>query len=545
MRLDAINLRADSSRGLSAIRLDRLGSVVALVGRNGSGKTRVLDLLFERISSCKFPYYEDDLIFDGGMTTVSKGCDFVVKIDSTFFNTATERIKKFISQYNESRSLGAGTQYEEFRHRFIQIQQFFKALVGKELPLTQHGDCGKVGYGGRFIDDSLLSPGERELFYYAWLIFAHGTDTAVSASEKIYIIDEPEAHLHPSAHIRIIEGIRSLLGPKGQLWIATHSLTIISHLSVDEIVLIENNAAVNPSSKATLQAVESLMGVSENLAALDRFTTRLAEWAYGEFVLQCLYPPRVASPRQWGGDIQMTLIEKTVTATLIKNGLLSILDIGAGRGRLYESLLKSKFSRQLRYVAFEPDENYKKTLQLRGIPVVADMGSIPEASIDIAILCNVLHEVEPTDWCALFTNIARLLGEEGVLLIVEDTLLPTGEHPNETGFIVIDRDSAMLIFGGDERIEQKEASGDVKGRILGITVPRAALALSTQSAVIKALSARAESAYCHVKRLKEAISVSKPSRDASEARLGRQLAYYSQLHINCRIALDRLTVGDE
>ena len=40
-----LNKRTTQTKGVSELKMERLGSVVALVGKNGSGKTRILDLL--------------------------------------------------------------------------------------------------------------------------------------------------------------------------------------------------------------------------------------------------------------------------------------------------------------------------------------------------------------------------------------------------------------------------------------------------------------------------------------------------------------------
>jgi hypothetical protein len=72
------------------------------------------------------------------------------------------------------------------------------------------------------------------------------------------------------------------------------------------------------------------------------------------------------------------------------------------------------------------------------------------ASLDVVIMCNVLHEIPPNDWLSLFNNnlsvIGRGLKETGYLLIVEDQRIPIGEKAHKFGFLVLDTQHLRTLF---------------------------------------------------------------------------------------------------
>ncbi len=58
---------------------------------------------------------------------------------------------------------------------------------------------------------------------------------------------------------------------------------------------------------------------------------------------------------------------------------------------------------------------------------------------DFVILSNVLHEIDAPSWLPLFHQIGSVLHKRGCLLVLEDTLLPIGELPNDNGFLLVDQ----------------------------------------------------------------------------------------------------------
>ena len=70
-------------------------------------------------------------------------------------------------------------------------------------------------------------------------------------------------------------------------------------------------------------------------------------------------------------------------------------------------------------------------------------------SFDIVVMCNVLHEISPSDWINTFKQdslMNKLLSDSGSLLIVEDALIPSGELPNKDGFFLLGTTELKTLF---------------------------------------------------------------------------------------------------
>jgi hypothetical protein len=69
--------------------------------------------------------------------------------------------------------------------------------------------------------------------------------------------------------------------------------------------------------------------------------------------------------------------------------------------------------------------------------------------VDLVVLCNVLHEIRPTDWVKVLghSGIAGLLVDDGFLNVVEDTSLPHGEKAFHEGFLLLDEAGIENLLG--------------------------------------------------------------------------------------------------
>ena len=136
--------------------------------------------------------------------------------------------------------------------RYMSLKSFVKDFLGKELTwerktakknITNKGventQIGVWKLDGRDFNYKELSEGEKALLTYALLFFLLDQNPGLSIKESIIVIDEPELHLHPDAELDLIRGIRNVIGEKGQLWIATHSINILSDLNYDEIFMVK------------------------------------------------------------------------------------------------------------------------------------------------------------------------------------------------------------------------------------------------------------------------------------------------------------------
>ncbi len=89
------------------------------------------------------------------------------------------------------------------------------------------------------------------------------------------------------------------------------------------------------------------------------------------------------------------------------------------------------------------------------------------APIDVVVMCNVLHEIDPSDWVkTLSIDVPPILLEDGYLLIAEDTLLPHGELAHRKGFLVLDDVGVRKLFN-DAKREILKSTAQTRGTAIG------------------------------------------------------------------------------
>lgn len=118
------------------------------------------------------------------------------------------------------------------------------------------------------------------------------------------------------------------------------------------------------------------------------------------------------------------LAEISPPETLARLGLrdgMTFADIGAGTG------IFTTAAAEITHVplyAIDPSaamrgilESKKSALALDNVEIFADVSALPEHSVDLALLCTVLHEIDGQE--AFFTQIAERLKPEGKLAVIE------------------------------------------------------------------------------------------------------------------------------
>jgi predicted ATP-binding protein involved in virulence len=139
--------------------------------------------------------------------------------------------------------------HEEVQSRNIKLfnllKDVVKEIMNKKLDYyTDEHLTPIVTLDKRILNPSELSDGEKELLAYCTFLVLQRQDEignkTLSLKNKILLLDELELFLHPKAQIDLINGLRNLVGENGQIWLATHSLSILSVLDRDEIWLMDN-----------------------------------------------------------------------------------------------------------------------------------------------------------------------------------------------------------------------------------------------------------------------------------------------------------------
>lgn len=553
MQITGINI--PSRNGLLPNRMTRLGNLVLIAGRNGSGKSRLLTCINELSRARPFGqdisnlqnninHYKTVITanpYDPGMPSLQHN-----------LNEAEERLKhlEYIQVTDQSKSIQivdfvpkdlqlvdcndlTKNQIDEAANslkspgtfslsrgtlssiQFIQDRWWNVIHPSSEMPneekqkiVTDYERLKDIIYkiiGAKLSRDSdgnatlfnfrlgraHLSDGQKVLLQLCVAIHAQKVDL----KDVIIMMDEPENHLHPSALIDVIKQIQASV-TEGQIWIATHSIPLLSAFD-PSLIWYMNEGSISYAGRSPESVLRGLLGDDEQISKLSSFLTLPAQFASNQFAFECLLSPQVLMTPST--DDQTTQIRTILAKLLDSVNSLSVLDYGAGKGRLLDNIYFSEaindrdlLPHWLNYVAFDVSRDdealcrstieraYGSSLRRyynRSNDIRSDFN---DGSFDIVVMCNVLHEIPPSAWVEVLGStglIYQLLKEAGHLLIVEDCQLPVGEKAHKHGFIVLKRLQIMKLFGirtEDDDFTYSDARND--GRLLAYRIPKRALA---------------------------------------------------------------------
>jgi predicted ATPase len=512
--------------GLKGIKMNRLGDIVILAGKNGSGKTRLLKyisnfLKHSKIKNSEYNKIKEEIIYnenqikDGNKYTDLEKCkneisrlnkqlkhDSCIELDCCLDNyvvleyvpnkldlispeklTGEEKKLKsiFIEDiYNDNKTLehlndyvlsyiylvcenyyyyATHQDYEnepesiEFRESFTRLNELVYSFLGTRI--TYKNKRFKIF--GLNLADADLSGGEIVLLQLCVLIHAHG----VSLKNLILVLDEPENHLHPAMQIEFIKKVKEVLN-NGQIWIATHSIHILSCLNTSDIWYMHDNT-ISYAGKQPEIVLNGLLGNNEQVERLHEFLSLPSIYAITQFAYECLFDPKAIIT---GPEDKQTKQITEIISNLRNNNSIKILDYGAGKGRLISSIManyieEANLQDWLNYIAFDESDKDKQICEDAIARVYGNsnnryyneknkmVGTKNPKSIDIVVMCNVLHEISPKKWESTFGKdslIYEMLAENGYLLIVEDTIMPIGEFPIPDGYFVLGRTEISKLF---------------------------------------------------------------------------------------------------
>ncbi len=404
--------------------------------------------------------------------------------------------------------------------RFISLKKYVKIFLNAEIEYDQSDelDCFLL-LGETRLNIKDLSPGQKTLLSYALLFSSIEIEHQKNIEDCIILIDEPELHLHPTAQIQLINALRNLVSKKGQLFIATHSVTILSQLNYDEIFLVQNGKITPPSRTTPGDSLVELMGIRENIEQLQAFITSVSEWAYANFIIQCFKEPDVIANADTK-DPQYQLFKKFLSDT--KN--IKLLDFGAGRGRVGKTINEDKLTKnKISYFAFEPNKDFNKILSnIDGVrKVVNSSTEFGNDAFDIILLCNVLHEIHPDQWEVVMMEIKRLLKPNGYLLVIEDKQLPKGEKAHEFGYLILNNRQLKCLLNTNKAVELESENTQFNGRFTFCAVTKEDISV-TEKTVIESIKMLCENSFSELSEIKSKNDVAS----------GRNYANLCQLFVN-------------
>lgn len=555
-----MELPRPSDDGLSPFPLLTLGDVVVLTGCNGSGKTRLLKLIEKSIRDLQAGHADSPLHLkieesgtESALTPENSNCIQVVNY--SHFDAQLQSPKNFtpyvihkakdilqVCNYEET-ALNSLLLLEDLAHgyseEFQDGQQFdyfskkFARIFG--LQIERVSGTNELKLFGQSIEKARLSPGQQYLLRIAVACYRNQNN-----ANMIFLMDEPELHLHPEALISFINQMREKFA-NAQFIVSTHSLELISYFSVTEggsaTILHLNQGRVGILRSNSEALVRGLIGSDKNLFAIQQLMAMPDEYACNKFAAQS-YDLPLTLPAT-GQDPQVEFV-----LPIFREGD-TVLDYGAGKGRFFEELAledqENHIAKKIKYYAFDPDTKdaarCKMIMERYGSSEknysnqIEDLLQNLSGKVDYVLLVNVLHEIDTKYWCEIFGNIYTLLKDSGKLIIVERETLTIGERAYDNGFLVITPAGADALFSAENYQRNIHSK---KNYIVKYTVDRKALHI-TKEKVQECITQIKQHALMQIAQLKH---LQPPSEYANRYQAGIQLAFQLHQYANASLLLD-------
>lgn len=554
--------------GLEPVKMHRLGNLVLLAGKNGSGKSRVLRKMLQIINridevidyKLNAQHRINDAALDQFDLTLAKLFNYVLPSDKKL-SKYSNKILNFVPQnldlqswkdLNYSNLLESAEAAEEIgfdkmhlsvlpkiqllkniwiatshpflinnfseEQRNLAVNEFdeFNNLIERVLGTKIGVDINNnPTLFGLSIEESNLSQGQKLLLQLCTAIHCQKKNL----NELILLLDEPENHIHPSSLIEVVDKIISCV-PNGQVWIATHSISLLAHFSLTNIFFLDNGK-VSHAGKTPEKILTSLLGSDEEIKRLKDFIDLPEIYALNNFAFECLFHPVSITTRF---DNQMLQINQLVKSLIDDFGKIKLLDYGAGKCRFLSNLSEydKNLSNFVDYVAYDKNEIDKQFCLslIKDIYNTSDNRYFTDKSeliskhlpctFNIILLCNVLHEIDPLSWIKLFRKdgyISNLIRDDGYLLIVEDYYMNIGERAYNNGFAILDTREIMLLFDiKDDERKELIINEKREGRLKAHLIPKKFLPRinnETRKSSLQSLQLRAKS---EIERIKSIIN---------------------------------------
>lgn len=425
--------------------------------------------------------------------------------------------------------------------KYKKLVEFVGMFLGGSANLDRNVDGDATLFGLR-AGAANLSEGQKLLLQFCITLFAQESDL----KDLIVFMDEPEKHLHPAALIQVVDKLQSVL-TDGQLWIATHSINLLSHVPPTSIWYMENGA-VSYSGNKPERVIKGLVGDSCAVGRLCNFMALPEQMAANQFTFECLFPPLTVETGS--EDPQTNQIIDSIRSCRDQNQTIRVVDFGAGKGRLLSTVneLDSPVvvSEWLDYIAYDLPSEDESICRSHISETYSDRAeryfssdkilkeTVEKHSVDMIVMCNVFHEIDPKDWPELFSEygiIRYLLKKDGFLLIVEDQHLPYGEKAFANGFLVFDKIQFKELFNLGAYEDRSARSGRLKSH----KIPASALSNLTSASRSSAISSLKDDARGRIKGIR--------GKADPTFRDGQMHSFWSQQLTNASLASEELGEG--
>lgn len=269
----------------------------------------------------------------------------------------------------------------------------------------------------------------------------------------ILLLDELENHLHPTFMSKALELIRSNVP---QSLICTHHPHVIFSELVDKVLYIDtdrnaltaNPERILPYKKMLFQTAPSrtVLTIGDDFDRLfatyhlfhhqDRqllkqagLIARDADLLFYSSLRNAFLPDRVAAGTTPYIDTQSKQLADYLAGALSlehHTERVTILDFGCGLGRVPREIGKDwrfRGGKSLRWICWEPDDSTRLRLKKTAKPGIFEfpesLQALEPASVDLAVMVNVIHHLNPAGFSQALLDIGSLLIPPKRLVIVD------------------------------------------------------------------------------------------------------------------------------
>lgn len=532
-----------------------------IIGKNGSGKTRFLKALEkycahigseEQIITLYFPEiqasYDSDIENKDGVSLYDATYSGLSLSFQDFLKLAEQDGISFLEDIYIGLNVRAKGTKQKWLEDLQKLNDFLSQLLGRTLLVEKengHIMMVQSGAGARrlALKNCLkeLSPGELMLFYLSTFLF-YLNHVSGGNQKVVLLMDEPELHLHPKALLTMLNMLESC-DIISRLWIASHSVFILPQFPFEGLVYLHQSEVLKLSSTTYQRIYDDLVGL-ENIDMYELLRS-IENWENYQFVVENFLLPQTRGKAN-GKDEQTLKVLKVLEKIQVERPL-QVLDYGAGQCRVWECLKLAvpdaeERDRLLCYKAYDIHPSEKRPKDV--IYYTAKENVENPSKYDVVILMNVLHEIEPEEWCDVFNTIHYFLNENGILIFLEVLSLTNGEQPyGQAGFLLLRDKQVKKLFPNTHSEKLPNNCAAEKSNCW--VIPASELDRVQNQDVneaIHGLEVECEALLKEIDEERVAMAHSEFEQVPMDARKqkARQYAFLAQQFINAHIAYQRL-----
>lgn len=534
-----------------------------LVGENGSGKSRMLQMIKENVNPDCITFYMDFVDHkppenrsDGDASNAEETqlVDKLIfreedgnKVFKEFLGYLNNQIVEIFNELSVCENSDINTVKKRAAKILREINPIIDDILHREISVKENAIYLRKGKREVTIQEewSLLSPGERNILLVIFCVLF------IKMQDKpcVLLIDELETHLHPDAQVKLYKLLKQTLKDRGTdccTCIASHSIFLLPLFSITEIVYMNNGEIGQINGGLYQQVYDNLTGEGDmQEESLTNFLYSMSAWQYADYLAQCFLAP-ITVDKVTKDDEQALQFVEALKNILDTNEKIEVLDFGAGSariGRCMELMIRDDkdleaLKGKIRYHIYDPykiSDEFTANTDWRGNAYRSEKEiSSHEIHFDMILLYNVLHEIGIDEWAKELGFIFNLLVKDGILVFGEREVLSIGEKPyGKSGYLVLGKEELSKLFP--------------QSQIQEIVLPKK-LKPVTRCFTVKKRTAH--KGYPSEKNVKEAMQLLKDNtkdkiRNRHKNGLGergnsRKYAFYCQQYINAEEAIEIL-----